>query len=64
MTCVQLKDKLKIEKLIMTEKDFYRLGALKLNLIKSYFDILILKIEFDFINEEKTMFNKQIRKFI
>ena len=55
---------MKIEKLILTEKDFYRLGAEKLNLIKSYFDILILKIEFDFINEEKTMFNKQIRKFI
>ena len=55
---------MKIEKLILTEKDFYRLGAEKLNLIKSYFDILILKIEFDFINEEKTIFNEQIRKFI
>ena len=55
---------MKVKKLILTEKDFYRLGSEKLNLIKSYFDILILKIEFDFINEEKTMFNKQIRKFI
>ena len=53
---------MKIEKLIMTEKDFYRLGAVKLNLIKTI--IHIIKIEFDFINEEKTMFNKQIRKFI
>ena len=61
---IQKGQYMKIKKLILTEKDFYRLGSEKLNLIKSYFDILILKIEFDFINEEKTMFNKQIRKFI
>ena len=61
---IQKGKNMKIEKLIMTEKDFYRLGEVKLNLIKSYFDILILKIEFDFINEEKTIFNEQIRKFI
>ena len=61
---IQKGKHMKIEKLILTEKDFYRLGAEKLNLIKSYFDILILKIEFDFINEEKAIFNEQIRKFI
>ena len=34
---------MKIEKLIMTEKGFLQTREEKLNLIKSYFDILILK---------------------
>ena len=50
--------------LILTEKDFYRLNNVDLELLSSYFNLFYIKIEFDFINNEKLMFNKQILKFI
>ncbi len=50
--------------LIVTEKDFYRLNKVELTLLSSYFSVFYIKIEFDFINTEKVMFNKQILKFI
>ena len=50
--------------LIITEKDFYRLNKIDLDLLSSYFKLFYIKIEFDFINNEKLMFNKQILKFI
>ena len=54
----------KIKYLIVTEKDFYRLTEKKLSLLSCYFKLFYIKIEFDFINNEKSMFNKQIIKFI
>tara|TARA_B100001758_G_C18395550_1_gene605700 strand:- start:858 stop:1853 length:996 start_codon:yes stop_codon:yes gene_type:complete len=56
--------KRKIKNLIVTEKDFYRLNKLNLSLLSSYFKVFYITIEFDFINNEKVMFNKQILKFI
>ena len=50
--------------LIITEKDFYRLNKVDVDLLSSYFKLFYIKIEFDFINNEKLMFNKQILKFI
>ena len=56
--------KRKIKNLIVTEKDFYRLNKLNLSLLSSYFKVFYITIEFDFINNEKVMFNKQILKFM
>ena len=53
-----------VKEIIITEKDFYRLSKDNLNLIKSHFKLLYTQIEFDFIKEEKLLFNKQILKFI
>jgi len=53
-----------VKNIIFTEKDFYRLSEDNLNLIKSYFKLYYIQIKFDFIQEEKSMFNKQILKFI
>ena len=50
--------------LILTEKDLYRLTKSDLVLLLDNFKLLYMKIEFDFINNEKLMFNKQIIKFI
>lgn len=54
----------KCEILILTEKDLYRLTKSDLVLLLDNFKLLYMKIEFDFINNEKLMFNKQIIKFI
>jgi hypothetical protein len=48
----------------MTEKDFYRLSEENFNIIHLHFKLFYTQIEFDFIKEEKVMFNKQILKFI
>jgi len=53
-----------VKQLIITEKDFYRLSKDDLSFIKSYFKLFHTQIEFDFIKEEKLLFNKQILKFI
>ena len=53
-----------IKEMIITEKDYYRLSKDHLNLIQSYFKLFYTQIEFDFITEEKSLFNKQILKFI
>ena len=54
----------KIDNLIITEKDYYRLSKEQLNLIQSHFFLIYTQIEFDFIKEEKLIFNKQLTKFI
>ena len=54
----------KIKNLIITEKDFYRLTKENLALLTSHFKLFYITIEFDFISNEKLMFNKQITKFI
>ena len=48
----------------MTEKDYYRLSKLDISLLTSHFQLFYIQIEFDFIHDEKVMFNKQILKFI
>ena len=53
-----------VKEIILTEKDYYRLSTDNLNLIQSYFKLFYTQIEFDFITEEKLLFNKQILKFI
>ena len=53
-----------VRELIVTEKDFYRLSKDDLIFIKSHFKLFHTQIEFDFIKEEKLLFNKQILKFI
>ena len=53
-----------VKEIIITEKDYYRLSKDHLNLIQSYFKLFYTQIEFDFITEEKSLFNKQILKFI
>ena len=53
-----------VTEIIITEKDFYRLSKDNLKLIKSHFKLFYIQIEFDFIKEEKLLFNKQILKFI
>ncbi len=50
--------------LILTEKDFFRLTKTNIKLLCSHFNLFYLKIEFDFNDDEKQNFNKQIRKFI
>ena len=54
----------KIDNLIITEKDYYRFSKEHLYLIQSHFFLIYTQIEFDFINEEKLIFNKQLTKFI
>ena len=54
----------KIDNLIITEKDYYRFSKEHLHLIQSHFFLIYTQIEFDFINEEKLIFNKQLTKFI
>ena len=61
---ITIAKKRNINNLIVTEKDYYRLGKDNLNLIESYFNLFYSQIEFDFIKEEKLLFNKQITKFI
>ena len=61
---ITIAKKRNINNLIVTEKDYYRLSKDNLNLIESYFNLFYSQIEFDFIKEEKLLFNKQITKFI
>ena len=61
---IKLGQSKNIKNIIFTEKDFYRLSEDNLNLIESYFKLYYIQIKFDFNQEEKAMFNKQILKFI